>query len=122
MEGLEEKMQKLHEARASVFLERKTTDNDDEMMEVDAAVKAAMSVFIARGRGNSLAMIDAAKSAAATASVPWEDQQIYWKARFDSKRLSSMEIDSSTQKIEGGSGMDENDSDRNMEGRMLCKL
>lgn len=76
IEGLEEKMQKLHEARASVFLERKTTDNDDEMMEVDAAVKAAMSVFIARGRGNSLAMIDAAKSAAATASVPWEDQQI----------------------------------------------
>ncbi|CAK7323796.1 unnamed protein product [Dovyalis caffra] len=138
IEELEERMQKLHEARASVFLERRTADNDDEMMEVEAAVKAAMSVFSARG--SSAAMVDAAKSAAAAALICLDDQanlpvkldefgrdinlqkrmdmekrakaRQRRKARFDAKRLSSMEIDSSDQKIEGESSTDESDSEK----------
>ena len=130
-------MQKLHEEQASLIFERRTADNEDEMMEVEAAVKAAMSVFSARG--NSAATIDAAKSAAAAALVALKDQanlpvkldefgrdinlqkrmdmekrakaRQRRKARFDSKRLSYMEVDSSDQKIEGELSTDESDSD-----------
>ncbi|KAB5539199.1 hypothetical protein DKX38_016732 [Salix brachista] len=109
IEGLEEKMQKLHEARASVFLERKTTDNDDEMMEQPLHQfpgKISKSTGEARyefGRDIKLQKrMDMERMDKACQCR---------KARFDSKRLSSMEIDSSTQKIEGRSGMDENDSD-----------
>jgi GC-rich sequence DNA-binding factor len=137
IEELEERMQKLHEEQASLILERRTADNEDEMMEVEAAVKAAMSVFSARG--NSAATIDAAKSAAAAALVALKDQanlpvkldefgrdinlqkrmdmekrakaRQRRKARFDSKRLSYMEVDSSDQKIEGELSTDESDSD-----------
>lgn len=137
IEELEERMQKLHEEQASLILERRTADNEDEMMEVEAAVKAAMSVFSARG--NSAATIDAAKSAAAAALVALKDQanlpvkldefgrdinlqkrmdmekrakaRQCRKARFDSKRLSYMEVDSSDQKIEGELSTDESESD-----------
>jgi GC-rich sequence DNA-binding factor len=137
IEELEERMQKLHEEQASLILERRTADNEDEMMEVEAAVKAAMSVFSARG--NSAATIDAAKSAAAAALVALKDQanlpvkldefgrdinlqkrmdmekrakaRQRRKARFDSKRLSYMEVDSSDQKIEGELSTDESESD-----------
>ncbi|KAI5583478.1 hypothetical protein POPTR_006G020400v4 [Populus trichocarpa] len=130
-------MQKLHEEQASLILEGRTADNEDEMMEVEAAVKAAMSVFNARG--NSAATIDAAKSAAAAALVALKDQanlpvkldefgrdinlqkrmdmekrakaRQRRKTRFDSKRLSYMEVDSSDQKIEGELSTDESESD-----------
>ncbi|KAJ6349692.1 hypothetical protein OIU78_005996 [Salix suchowensis] len=72
IEELEERMQKLHEEQASLILERRTADNEDEMMEVEAAVKAAMTVFSARG--SSAATVDAARSAAAAALVALKDQ------------------------------------------------
>ncbi|KAJ6323332.1 hypothetical protein OIU77_013033 [Salix suchowensis] len=139
IEELEERMQKLHEEQASLILERRTADNEDEMMEVEAAVKAAMTVFSARG--SSAATVDAARSAAAAALVALKDQanlpvkldefgrdinlqkrmdmekrakaRQRRKARFDSKRFSYMEVDSSDQKIEGELSTDESDSETN---------
>uniref|UniRef100_A0A6N2LR96 GCF C-terminal domain-containing protein n=1 Tax=Salix viminalis TaxID=40686 RepID=A0A6N2LR96_SALVM len=139
IEELEERMQKLHEEQASLVLERRTADNEDEMMEVEAAVKAAMTVFSARG--SSAATVDAARSAAAAALVALKDQanlpvkldefgrdinlqkrmdmekraraRQRRKARFDSKRFSYMEVDSSDQKIEGELSTDESDSETN---------
>ncbi|XVF23222.1 hypothetical protein REPUB_Repub13aG0018200 [Reevesia pubescens] len=137
IEELEEHMQKLNEERASTVLERRSANNDDEMLEVEAAVKAAMLVF--SERGTSAAMIDVAANAARTASASIRGQvnlpvkldefgrdlnrqkrldmermaeaRQRRKARFDSKRLSSMEIDNSYQKIEGESSTDESDSE-----------
>ncbi|KAJ8759323.1 hypothetical protein K2173_006843 [Erythroxylum novogranatense] len=134
IEELEEQMQKLNEQRALAILERRTADTDDEMMEVEVAVKAAMLVLDAHGS------IDAAKRAAQDASSAMKEQQINLpvkldelgrdlnqqkrmdmkrraearkkrKARFDSKRLSSMELDGSDQKVEGESSTDESDSE-----------
>ncbi|KAJ0037881.1 hypothetical protein Pint_21940 [Pistacia integerrima] len=130
-------MQKLHEERASTLLEIRAADNDDEMIEVEAAVKAAMAVF--NERGNNAAMIAAAKSAAQAASSAIREQtnlpvkldefgrdmnlkkrmdmtrraeaRQRRRARFESKRLSSMDIDSSNQKMEGESSTDESDSE-----------
>lgn len=134
IEELEEQMQKLHEERASAILERRAADNDDELMEVEAAVSAAMSVF--SQRGSSAEMIAAARSAAQAASAAVREQTNLpakldefgrdinlqkrmdmtrraerRKARFDSKRISSMELDSSNQRIEGESSSDESDSE-----------
>ncbi|KAJ0037627.1 hypothetical protein Pint_21939 [Pistacia integerrima] len=137
IEELEAQMQKLHEERASTLLERRAADNDDEMIEVEAAVKAAMAVF--NERGNNAAMIAAAKSAAQAASSAIREQtnlpvkldefgrdmnlkkrmdmtrraeaRQRRRARFESKRLSSMDIDSSNQKMEGESSTDESDSE-----------
>ncbi|XVE91071.1 hypothetical protein DITRI_Ditri20bG0126600 [Diplodiscus trichospermus] len=137
IEELEEHMQKLNEERASAVLERRSANNDDEMVEVEAAVKAAMLVF--SERGSSAAMIEVASNAAQAASAAIRAQvnlpvkldefgrdinrqkrldmerraevRHRRKARFDSKRLSSMEIDSSYQKIEGESSTDESDSE-----------
>ncbi|KAF2312321.1 hypothetical protein GH714_034199 [Hevea brasiliensis] len=137
IEELEEQMQKLHEQRASAIVERRTADNDDEMMEVEAAVKAAMLVF--SERGSSASFIAAATSAAQAASATMKEQanlpvkldefgrdinqqkrmdmkrraeaRHRRKARFESKRLSSMEVDGSDQKIEGESSTDESDSE-----------
>ncbi|KAJ6767464.1 GC-RICH SEQUENCE DNA-BINDING FACTOR [Salix koriyanagi] len=139
IEELEERMQKLHEEQASLILERRTADNEDEMMEVEAAVKAAMTVFSARG--SSAATVDAARSVAAAALVALKDQanlpvkldefgrdinlqkrmdmekrakaRQRRKARFDSKRFLYMEVDSSDQKIEGELSTDESDSETN---------
>ncbi|XP_062158277.1 transcriptional repressor ILP1 isoform X2 [Alnus glutinosa] len=134
IEELEEQVQKLHEERASAILERRAADNDDELMEVEAAVSAAMSVF--SQRGSSAEMIAAARSAAQAASATVREQTNLpakldefgrdinlqkrmdmtrraerRKARFDSKRISSMELDSSNQRIEGESSSDESDSE-----------
>ncbi|XWS20633.1 hypothetical protein CRYUN_Cryun31cG0119400 [Craigia yunnanensis] len=135
IEELEEHMQKLNEDRASAVFERRSANNDDEMVEVEAAVKAAMLVF--SERGSSAAMIEVATNAAQAASAAIRGQMNLpvkldefgrdmnrqkrldmerraearhrRKARFDSKRLSSMEIDSSNKKI-GESSTDESDS------------
>ncbi|TYI05129.1 hypothetical protein ES332_A10G066300v1 [Gossypium tomentosum] len=137
IEELEEHMQKLNEERASAVLERRSANNDDEMLEVEAAVKAAMLVF--SERGSSAIMIEVAINAAQAASVAIREQvnlpvkldefgrdvnrqkrldmerraeaRQRRKARFDSKRLSSMETDHSYQKIEGESSTDESDSE-----------
>ncbi|KAH7571202.1 hypothetical protein JRO89_XS05G0266800 [Xanthoceras sorbifolium] len=137
IEELEEQMQKLHEERASTVLERRAADIDDEFMEVEAAVKAAMAVF--SERGNSAAIIAAAKSAAQAASAAFREQtnlpvkldefgrdlnlqkrmdmtrraeaRQRRRARFDSKQLSSMDVDGSHHKMEGESSTDESDSE-----------
>ncbi|XP_022716347.1 transcriptional repressor ILP1 isoform X2 [Durio zibethinus] len=137
IEELEEHMQKLNEERASAVLERRSANNDDEMVEVEAAVKAAMLVF--SERGSSAAIIEVATNAAQAASAAIRgkvnlpvkldefgrdvnrqkrldmerraEARQCRKARWDSKRLSSMEIDSSYQKIEGESSTDESDSE-----------
>ena len=48
IEGLEKQIQKLHEERASAVLERRTADND-EMIETQASIDDAMSVFTKNG-------------------------------------------------------------------------
>ncbi|OMO62902.1 hypothetical protein COLO4_32828 [Corchorus olitorius] len=54
-------MHRLDQERASVVLERRSANND-EMVEVEEVVKAAMLVF--KGRGNNAAVIEyAAKEA-----------------------------------------------------------
>lgn len=130
-------MQELNKNRASATLDRRAADNDDEMMEVEAAVKAALSVF--NERSTSSTMIAAATSAALAASATIREQanlpvqldefgrdknlqkrkdmeqraatRQRRKAQFDSKRLSAMKIDGSYQKIEGESSTDESDSE-----------
>ncbi|KAF5737854.1 PAX3- and PAX7-binding protein 1 [Tripterygium wilfordii] len=137
IEELEEQMQKLHEDRASANLERRTAENDDEMLEVETAVKAAMLVF--SERGGSSAMIAAATSAAQAAAASVREQtnlpvmldefgrdmnlqkrmdttrrteaRQRRKGRFDAKRLSSMEVENCSQKIEGESSTDESDDE-----------
>lgn len=133
IEELEEQMKKLHEDRASVISERRATNNDDEMMEVEAAVKAAMSVFSKKGNN-----MEAAKSAAQDAFAAVRKQRdlpvkldefgrdlnlekrMKMKARaesrqskrsraFGSNKLTSMELDD--HKIEGESSTDESDSE-----------
>lgn len=138
IEELEEEMQKHYEKQASATLERRSCD-DDEMMEVEAGVKAAMSIF--RKEGSSAEIFAAAKSAAQAASASVREQtnlpvkldefgrdmnlqkRMDMKGRFEarqrrirrceSKRLSSMEVDSSPRKIEGESSTDESDSESN---------
>ncbi|OVA19461.1 GC-rich sequence DNA-binding factor [Macleaya cordata] len=137
IEELEEQMQKLHEERATAILERRTADNADEMMEVEAAVNEAMLVFN-RG-GASAAMVAAATSAAQAASSATKEQtnlpvqldefgrdvnqqkrmdmmrraeaRKRRKARSDSKRMSSVGDDSAYHHIEGESSTDESDSE-----------
>ncbi|XP_052728745.1 transcriptional repressor ILP1 isoform X2 [Vigna angularis] len=132
IEELEEQMKKLHEDRASTIFERRTANNDDEIMEVEAAVKAAMSVFNKKGN------IEAAKFAAQEAYTALRKQKdlpvkldefgrdlnlekrMQMKIRaeasqrkrsqvFDSNKLTPMELDS--HKIEGESSTDESDSE-----------
>ncbi|KAM0983644.1 hypothetical protein ACFX2C_011164 [Malus domestica] len=136
IEELEAEMQKVHEQRASSTLERRSAD-DDEMMEVEAAVKAAMSIF--SKEVSSAEVIAAAKSAAQAASAALREQtnlpvkldefgrdmnlkkrmdmkgrseaRQRRKVRYDSKRLSSMDVDSSHRTIEGESSTDESDNE-----------
>ncbi|TQD92373.1 hypothetical protein C1H46_021934 [Malus baccata] len=136
IEELEAEMQKVHEQRASSTWERRSAD-DDEMMEVEAAVKAAMSIF--SKEGSSAEVIAAAKSAAQAASAALREQtnlpvkldefgrdmnlkkrmdmkgrseaRQRRKVRYDSKRLSSMDVDSSHRTIEGESSTDESDNE-----------
>lgn len=137
IEELEDEMKKLHKERASAILERRAADIDDEMIEVEAAVKAAMAVF--NERGNSAAIVAAAESAAQAAAAAIREQanlpvkldefgrdmnlqkrmdmtrraeaRKRKRARFDTKRLSSMNIDMSYQKVEGESSTDESDDE-----------
>ncbi|KAF8397793.1 hypothetical protein HHK36_016716 [Tetracentron sinense] len=137
IEELEEQMQKLHEERASAILERRVADNADEMIEVEAAVSAAMSVF-SKGGGSS-AMVAAATTAAQAASAVAREQSNLpiqldefgrdmniqkrmdmmrraearkrRKARSESKRMSSVGDDNAYHSIEGESSTDESDSE-----------
>lgn len=136
IEELEEQMQKLNEERASAILERRAADNDDEMLEVEAAVSAAMSVV---SKGGGAATVAAMASATQAASASVRDQaslpvkldefgrdinlqkrmdmarrsetRLRRRVRSDSKRLSTMELDRSHQKVEGESSTDESDSE-----------
>lgn len=137
IEELEEQMQKLHEDRAAAILKRRSSDNDDEMLELEAAINAAMSVF--NKGGGSAAMIEVATREAKAASaatkehrnLPVEldefgrdtnlqkrmdmtrraDARRTRKARSDAKRLSSVGSDGPYQQIEGESSTDESDSE-----------
>ncbi|KAK7362408.1 hypothetical protein VNO77_04519 [Canavalia gladiata] len=133
IEELEEQMKKLHEDRASAIFEKRAANNDDEMIEVEAAVKAAMSVLSKKGNN-----MEAAKSAAQEAFAAVRKQRdlpvkldefgrdlnlekrMKMKVRadarqrkrsraFDSNKLVSMELDD--HKIEGESSTDESDSE-----------
>ncbi|OMO71437.1 hypothetical protein COLO4_28252 [Corchorus olitorius] len=64
IEELEQHMHRLDQERASVILERRSANNDDEMVEVEEAVKAAMLVFKERGK-NAAAIEYAAREAQA---------------------------------------------------------
>lgn len=129
-------MQKLHEKRALGILERRTADNDDEMREVEAGVSAAIAVFSKKGGSNDVV---AAKNAAQAALAALGEQtnlpvkldefgrdinlqkrmdmkgraeaRQRRKARFDFKKLSSMEVDGSNRRVEGESSTDESDSE-----------
>ncbi|KAM6586044.1 hypothetical protein CsatB_013046 [Cannabis sativa] len=137
IEELEEQMQKLHENRASAIVERRVADNEDEMTGVEAEVNAAMSVL--SQKGGSADIVAAAKIAAQAASSALSEQanlpvkldeygrdvnlqkrmemkgraeaRRRRKARFDSKRLSTMDVDVPYQRIEGESSTDESDSE-----------
>ncbi|KAE9445857.1 hypothetical protein C3L33_22220, partial [Rhododendron williamsianum] len=67
IEELEEQMQKLNEDRAAAILKRRSSDNDDEMLELEAAINAAMSVF--NKGGGRAAMIEVATREAKAASA-----------------------------------------------------
>lgn len=128
-------MQKLHENRASAILERRAADNADEMMEVDPAVRAAMSVFSKGGGSSAVAAAATAAQAASAAaressnlpvqldefgrdvnhqkrldSVRRAEARKRRKARAEAKRMSSIG-DSSAFHIEGESSTDESDSE-----------
>lgn len=137
IEELEEQMQKLNEDRAAAILKRRSSDNDDEMLELEAAINAAMSVF--NKGGGSAAMIEVATREAKAASAATKEQRNLRveldefgrdtnlqkrmdmtrradvrrirKARSDAKRLSSMGSDGPYQQIEGESSTDESDSE-----------
>ncbi|KAI8573598.1 hypothetical protein RHMOL_Rhmol01G0289600 [Rhododendron molle] len=137
IEELEEQMQKLNEDCAAEILKRRSSDNNDEMLELEAAINAAMSVF--NKGGGRAAMIEVATREAKAASaatkeqrnLPFEldgfgrdanlqkrmdmtrraDIQQTRKARSDAKRLSSMGSDGPYQQIERESSTDESDSE-----------
>uniref|UniRef100_A0A0C9RXB3 TSA: Wollemia nobilis Ref_Wollemi_Transcript_6527_3458 transcribed RNA sequence n=1 Tax=Wollemia nobilis TaxID=56998 RepID=A0A0C9RXB3_9CONI len=68
IEELEEQMQKLHEERATAILERRASDDADEMAEVEAAINAAKSV-LSKGGGAATAAAAAAAAQAAAAAT-----------------------------------------------------
>ncbi|XP_028776367.1 transcriptional repressor ILP1 [Neltuma alba] len=136
IEELEEQMKGIHGDRASAIFERRNTNNDDEMKGVEAAVKAAMSVF--NRKGSNTEVIAAAASAAQAASTAAREQKdlpvkldefgrdlnlekrMKMKAQEEerqrrklralkSNKQAYMEID--YQKIEGESSTDESDSE-----------
>lgn len=137
IEEIEDRMKELNERHASAILERRIADNSDEMVELGAAVKAAMTVL--NKQGSSASVIAAATSAALAASAAirqHSDQPVKLdefgrdenmqkrreveqraaarqkrRARFENKRASAMEIDGSSLKIEGESSTDESDSE-----------
>ncbi|KAD3067197.1 hypothetical protein E3N88_35077 [Mikania micrantha] len=134
IEELEYQMQKLHKERAEAIFERRTADSDDELMELEASVNAAMAVF--NKGGTTTSMVEAATAAAQAALTALRESKNLAvkldefgrdvnlqnrmdmkrraearqrrKARSESKRMSAMETDSL---IEGESSTDESDSD-----------
>ncbi|KFK25221.1 hypothetical protein AALP_AA8G083000 [Arabis alpina] len=137
IEEIEDQMKELNEKHASAILERRIADNNDEMVELGAAVKAAMAVL--NKQGSSTSVIAAATSAALAASASIRQQtnqpvkldefgrdenlqkrreveqraaaRQKRRARFENKRASAMEIDGSSLKLEGESSTDESDSE-----------
>ncbi|KAM5567633.1 transcriptional repressor ILP1 [Rosa sericea] len=137
IEELEEEMQKQRDERASAIFERRIADNDDEMMEVEAAVNAAMSIF--SKEGTSAEIIAVARSAAQAASAAVREQtnlpvkldefgrdmnlkkrmdmkgraeaRQRRRKRYEAKRESSMDVDSPNRTVEGESSTDESDSE-----------
>ncbi|CAH2073509.1 unnamed protein product [Thlaspi arvense] len=136
IEEIEDQMKELNEKHASAILERRIADNNDEMVELGAAVKAARAVL--NKQGSSTSVIAAATSAAvaASASIRQQTQPVKLdelgrdenlqkrrqaeqraaarqkrRARFENKRASAMEVDGSYLKIEGESSTDESDSE-----------
>ncbi|KAI8001116.1 Transcriptional repressor ILP1 [Camellia lanceoleosa] len=85
IEELEEQMQKLNEERAAAISERRAADNEDEVIEIEAAVNAAMSIF-SKG-GGSATMIERATSAAQAASAATKNKEIFLEtAAYQSNR------------------------------------
>ncbi|KAL6186632.1 hypothetical protein ACLB2K_042752 [Fragaria x ananassa] len=137
IEELEGEMQKQRDERASAIFERRIADNDDEMMEVQAAVNAAMSIF--SKEGTSAGVIAIAISAAQAASAAVREQKNLpvkldefgrdmnlkkrldmkgraearqrRRKRYEAKRESSMDVDSPDQTVEGESSTDESDAE-----------
>ncbi|KAL6193011.1 hypothetical protein ACLB2K_034096 [Fragaria x ananassa] len=137
IEELEEEMQKQRDECASAIFERRIADNDDEMMEVEAAVNAAMSIF--SKEGTSAGVIAVAKSAAQAASAAVREQKNLpvkldefgrdmnlkkrldmkgraearqrRRKRYEAKRESSMDVDSPDRTVEGESSTDESDGE-----------
>lgn len=129
IEELEYQMQKLHKARAEVIFERRLADSNDELMELEASVNAAMAVL------NNGGMVDSAGIAAqATLTASQESRNLpvkldefgrdmnlqnrmdmkrraesrqRRKAKSDSKRMDS----DSRRLVEGESSTDESDSE-----------
>lgn len=66
IEELEEHMQRLHEERATSVSERRSADNTDEMVEVEAQVSAAMTAL---NKGASASAAAAAVAAAASSAL-----------------------------------------------------
>ncbi|XP_071705945.1 transcriptional repressor ILP1-like [Rutidosis leptorrhynchoides] len=135
IEELEYQMQKLHQERAEAILERRTADSNDELMELEASVNAAMTVFNKGGITSS--MVEAASNAAQAAltalresrNLPVKldefgrdvnlqkrmdmkrraESRKVRKSRSEFKRTSSMETDIVV--VEGESSTDESDSE-----------
>ncbi|KAL1196272.1 Transcriptional repressor ILP1 [Cardamine amara subsp. amara] len=115
IEEIEVRIKEFDEKHASAILERRTAYDRDEMVELDAAVEAAMAVL--NKQGNSSSAFDAATSAAFSVSA-FIRQQIdefgrnkNLRARFENNRASAMGIDGSSLEIEGESPSDEGDSE-----------
>ncbi|KAI3908238.1 hypothetical protein MKX01_027260 [Papaver californicum] len=133
IEELEEQMQKLHEERAVAVLERRTADNADEMIEIEAPLSASMLEY-SKG-GTTAAVINAAQQASSKTreqtNLPVKLDELgrdmnlqkrmevkrraearkLRKARSEAKRMSAVGDDFSYHHIEGESSTDESDSE-----------
>ncbi|KAI3937418.1 hypothetical protein MKW92_004626 [Papaver armeniacum] len=133
IEELEEQMQKLHEERAVAVLERRTADNADEMIEIEAPLSAAMLEY--RKGGSTEAVINAAQLISSKTreqtNLPVKLDELgrdmnlqkrmevkrraearkRRKARSEAKRMSAVGDDFAYHHIEGESSTDESDSE-----------
>ncbi|KAI3837087.1 hypothetical protein MKW98_005420 [Papaver atlanticum] len=133
IEELEEQMQKLHEERAVAVLERRTADNADEMIEIEAPLSAAI---LESGKGGSTeAVINAAQLVSSKTreqtNLPVKLDELgrdmnlqkrmevkrraearkRRKARSEAKKMSAVGDDFPYHHIEGESSTDESDSE-----------
>nr|XP_043624493.1 transcriptional repressor ILP1 isoform X1 [Erigeron canadensis]XP_043624494.1 transcriptional repressor ILP1 isoform X2 [Erigeron canadensis]XP_043624496.1 transcriptional repressor ILP1 isoform X3 [Erigeron canadensis] len=134
IEELEYQMQQLHKEHAEAIMERRQADSNDELIEIEASVNAAKAILNKGGATSS--MVEAASIAAQAAltasreskNLPAKldefgrdvnlqkrmdmkrraESRQRRKARSESKRISSMEIDNF---VEGESSTDESDSE-----------